>query len=243
MRHSNAALSAVSFAIAVLQDPANAVTSGDSSSSIATTPWPFERLLDSSDDLLDRPDQPGPAAGPFLRGITQFHGKIAGQFAARTIAMLESPAYRVLSQSAHRALARIEIELAHHGGTDNGKLPVTFDNFVDYGMDRHSIAPALRELVALGFVEITERGRAGNAEWRAPNRFRLTYKHTGRASGTDEWKRIESLEEAQALARAARRAVSSARRTKSQCVNIPNPSASIPHCRESIKEENSASQP
>jgi Type III restriction enzyme, res subunit len=43
------------------------------------------------------------------------------------------------SLSAHRALARIEIELAHHGGNDNGKLPVTFDDFVQYGVRRHSI--------------------------------------------------------------------------------------------------------
>jgi hypothetical protein len=48
-------------------------------------------------------------------------------WAARPIEMLESPAYRALSLSAHRALSRIEIELAHHGGKDNGKLPVTFD--------------------------------------------------------------------------------------------------------------------
>src|SRR5262249_26631794 len=35
-----------------------------------------------------------------------------------------------------------------------------------YGIDRHAIGPAIRELVALGFVEITEHGRAGNADWR-----------------------------------------------------------------------------
>ena len=30
--------------------------------------------------------------------------------------MLESPAYRVLSQSAHRAISRLELELCYHGG-------------------------------------------------------------------------------------------------------------------------------
>ena len=116
--------------------------------------------------------------------------RIAGQFAPRTIAMLESPAFQVLSLAGHRVLARIEIELAHHGGNDNGRLPVTFDHFAEYGMDRHAIAPALREVCALGFIEITEQGRAGNAEWRRPNKFRLTYRHTGRADQTDEWRRI-----------------------------------------------------
>jgi hypothetical protein len=41
---------------------------------------------------------------------------IFGQFAARLIEMMESPAYRVLSLSAHRVLSRIEVEYAHHGG-------------------------------------------------------------------------------------------------------------------------------
>lgn len=80
---------------------------------------------------------------------------IAGQFAARPIAMLESPAYQVLSLAAHRVLSRLEIEHAHHGGKDNGKLPCTFEHFEQYGLHRRSIAPALRELVALGFVEVT----------------------------------------------------------------------------------------
>src|SRR5258708_4857205 len=100
--------------------------------------------------------------------------KISGQFSAHLVEMLESPAYRTLSLSARRVLDRIEIELAHHGGEDNGKLPITFDQFQEYGMDRHAIAPGIREAVALGFLDITEKGRAGNAEHRAPNLFRLT---------------------------------------------------------------------
>jgi hypothetical protein len=129
---------------------------------------------------------------------------IDGQFAARTIAMMESPAYQILSLAAHRLLARIEIELAHHGGNDNGKLPVTFDHFAEYGIDRHSIAPAMREVCALGFVEITEQGRAGNAEWRRPNLFRLTYRPVGNAKPTDEWKRIATSEDARMRAQRAR---------------------------------------
>src|SRR6478752_5794871 len=78
-------------------------------------------------------------------------------------------------------LDRIEIEHADHGGNDNGRLPVTYDDFECYGIHRHAIAPAIRETVALGFAEITERGRAGNAEFRSPHKFRLTYFHVGRA--------------------------------------------------------------
>jgi len=132
---------------------------------------------------------------------------ISGQFAARLIEMLESPAFRVLSRSAHMVLARIEIELAHHGGNDNGRLPVTTDDFVRYGMHRTSVAPAIREAEALGFIEITERGHGGNAEYRSPNRFYLTYAHTRdskRHRPTDEWRRIKTPQEANQIARTAR---------------------------------------
>jgi len=90
----------------------------------------------------------------------------SGQWAGRLVEMMESHAFRALSLSAHRVIHRVEIELAHHAGKDNGTLPVTFDDFQSYGVHRHAIAPAIREAVALGFLEITQEGRAGNAEWR-----------------------------------------------------------------------------
>jgi len=131
--------------------------------------------------------------------------RIGAQFAWRIIEMLESPAYRVLSLAAHRVLARIEIELAQHGGNDNGRLPVTFNQFVEYGINRHAIAPAIRELCALGFLEVTEQGRAGNAEFRQPNKFRLSYRPVGRAKPTDEWRQIKTHEQAVARQAEARR--------------------------------------
>jgi hypothetical protein len=100
----------------------------------------------------------------------------------------------------------VEVELGHHGGADNGRLPVTFENFVDYGMDRHMIARAIRECVALGFLRITQAGRAGNAEFRQPNMFRLTYIHAGAEPPTHEWRKIETMQEARRLAKAAREA-------------------------------------
>lgn len=131
---------------------------------------------------------------------------ISGQFLWQLVEMKESPAWRVLSQSGHRVLSRLEIEMAHHGGKDNGKLPTTFDQFEEYGIHRHAIAPAIREVVALGFVEITEKGRAGNAEWRRPSLFRLTYRETPLCKPTDEWRKIETMEEAEFIAAAARKA-------------------------------------
>ncbi|MEQ1955963.1 hypothetical protein [Mesorhizobium sp. CN2-181] len=131
--------------------------------------------------------------------------QIAGQFGWRLIEMYESPAYRVLSKSGHLVLARLEIEIAHHGGNDNGKLPTTFDQFNEYGIHRNSIAPAIREVVALGFVEVTERGRAGNAEWRRPSVYRVTYRPTKLTDATDDWRKIKTIEEAEAIAAEARK--------------------------------------
>jgi hypothetical protein len=131
---------------------------------------------------------------------------IGGQFAPRRIDMLRSPAYRVLSLSARRVLDRIEIEFADHGGTDNGRLPVTYQDFADYGIDRHAIYPAIQELIALGFVELTEQGVAGGPEYRKPIKFRLTYRHAKNVmgDGSHEWMRIGE-EEAPLIAAAARK--------------------------------------
>src|SRR5215471_12355330 len=96
-------------------------------------------------------------------GFIKRRSKISGQWSPRLIEMLESPAYRALSLSAHRVMSRIEIELAHHGGNDNGRLPVTKQDFIDYGIHHNAVAPAIREAEALGFVRVTERGRGGNA--------------------------------------------------------------------------------
>jgi hypothetical protein len=131
--------------------------------------------------------------------------KIEGQFIARRLAMIESPAYQAASLSARRCLDRMEIEHLHHAGKENGKLPVTYEHFVEFGVSRRLIAKSIRELVALGFLEITRHGVAGNAEHRESNLFRLTYLHAERAKPTDEWRRIKTTEEAERIAKTARK--------------------------------------
>jgi hypothetical protein len=160
---------------------------------------------------------------------------ISEQFAVRILTMLESPAYRALSLSAHRVLSRVEVELAHHGGNDNGKLPVTYDDFVQYGVHRHAVAPAIREACALGFLEVTEVGQAGNADFRKPNKFRLTYAYARGAKPTHDWRHIETIEQAVAVARAARKGGAKKQKTSAgkRQVSVPdsiteNP---IPQCR------------
>ena len=166
---------------------------------------------------------------------------IQGQWAGITIEMLESPAYRVLSLSAHRVLTRIQIELANHGGKDNGKLPVTYDDFQAYGVDRHAIGPALRELAALGFIEITEKGRAGNAEWRTPSLYRLTFRGPGGGyDGTHEW-RLVSEGQAKSLAQAAR--AQKPQKPKNRWGKRPATGVETPHQEQELNGGNTPTTP
>jgi hypothetical protein len=125
-------------------------------------------------------------------------------FIMRTGEMLKSPAFRALSLSGHRLLSRLEIELCNHGGKDNGALPVTAEDFRDYGIHRDAVAPAQRETVAPGFVEITQRGQAGKAGRRRSNKFRLTYLPSFGKPPTNEWQSILSEADAERIANAAR---------------------------------------
>jgi hypothetical protein len=136
--------------------------------------------------------------------------QINGAFAPRTIEMLRAPAWSVLSLSARRLLDRIEIELASHGGKDNGQLPITYDDFENYGIERHSIGPAQREVEALGFVEII-LGVAGNADFRRSNMFRLTYRPAEGKRETNEWRKIKTEAEAKKIATKARTRYSAAK--------------------------------
>ena len=140
-------------------------------------------------------------------GYSPRRGSISGAFAWRLIEMLESPTHRALSLSARRVLDRLEIELYRHGGKpeENGRLACTYDHFVEFGIERHAIGPAIREVVALGFVEVTRQGCAGNAGYRQPTWYRLTYRHAGSDKRTtDEWRKIETVEQADMIAKAAR---------------------------------------
>jgi hypothetical protein len=133
---------------------------------------------------------------------------ITGQWSARPIEMQRSYAWRVLSRAAHQCLSRIEIELADHGGNDIGELPVTFDDFVAYGVHRSAIAPALAELEALGFIDITQRGVAARAaDSRRPNKFRLLTRPWENIGATfrPRWDRFKTLKDAVAAADEARR--------------------------------------
>jgi hypothetical protein len=133
-----------------------------------------------------------------------------GAFIGHTLEMRRSPAWRALPDTARRVLDRLEVEHMEHAGTENGQLICTYDQFARAGIRRASVALAIRQLTALGFLQVTEQGRRAIAEVRQPSRYRLTYPPVLSRMGNDQieptndWRRITTDEEAAAaLERAA----------------------------------------
>ncbi|WP_056195543.1 hypothetical protein [Methylobacterium sp. Leaf123] len=75
--------------------------------------------------------------------------------------MVESPAWRAMSQNARLVIDRVCVEHMGHGGGQNGFLPVTYDDFENAGIRRGSIRRAIAEALALGFVQMTQKGTRG----------------------------------------------------------------------------------
>jgi hypothetical protein len=133
--------------------------------------------------------------------------RVDGPFMPNLREMKQSPAFRVLTLAERRVLDRLEIEWLNKGGYEgsaNGKLIVTFAQFEEYGVRRNSIAPAIRGVVALGFTEVTQQGRAGNADFRRPSEYRITYYPTVDAGPTHEWRQI-SEDDARMIAQGVKR--------------------------------------
>jgi hypothetical protein len=122
-------------------------------------------------------------------------------FIMTRLVMLDSVAYWALKPIEARILAVIEIEHMRHGGVENGRLIVTRRQFEKRGIPLKAIAPGLRALEALGFIEITQRGAAGVGEHAQAHRFRLTYVQP---NPTDEWRKHHDPVRANAEAEAAR---------------------------------------
>jgi hypothetical protein len=118
---------------------------------------------------------------------------INGAYVPHRLDMLQSPAWRALGGAARAVLDRIEIERMKHSGQKNGDLIVTYNDFVAYGMRRPSIAPAIRQAVALGLLEITQRGRR-SAAGANPAHYRLTYLPTPDGDPTDDWRNVKPKE-------------------------------------------------
>jgi hypothetical protein len=89
--------------------------------------------------------------------------------------MLESEAWRRMPLAARSVVDRLCIEHMAHGGTKNGDLIVTYDDFEVFGIRRRSIAKAIKMATDLGFIDVTGRGRRSYGIGRRPSTYGLTW--------------------------------------------------------------------
>lgn len=109
-----------------------------------------------------------------------------------------------MNLSARMVVERIALEHLGHGGANNGRLVVTYDNFVKHGIRRASIALAIEQARALGWIQVVERGRS-YGEAHTPSLYALTWLPTldGKAA-SNRWKAISTDERALAVIERAR---------------------------------------
>lgn len=109
-----------------------------------------------------------------------------------TRAMYESPAWDAMPLAARRVMERVVLEHMAHGGTRNGELVVTYDDFARYGLSsRRATATGLRAAEALGFIDVTARGRLCYGGARVASRYGLTW--LPRCDGTPASNRWEAI--------------------------------------------------
>ena len=103
-----------------------------------------------------------------------------------------------------------------HAGTQNGALPVTYDDFEHFGIRRGSIASAIAEADAIGLAQVTKPGERGWGGFKGrATLFRIAWLPT--ATGEPpctKWRRFESLEEARRVGEAAKRSITGRHATR-----------------------------
>ena len=129
---------------------------------------------------------------------------LGSSFVSHSRDMRESPAWAALPDNARRVLDRLEVEHMRHGGAENGALQCPYTDFERAGIRRASVALAVRQCVALGFLAIERQGLRSRAEFRAPSVYRLTYLNgCGRSPlPTDNWRSVTKEDAAAALEKA-----------------------------------------
>src|SRR3954449_10496727 len=125
--------------------------------------------------------------------MSRRHRRSFGEaFVVHPLELRRSPAWRALPNNARRVLDRLEVEHMEHGGAENGSLKCPYSDFAAAGLRRPSIALALRQCVALGFLAISQQGSRAISKWRSPSQYRLTYLVGRRNSPepTHEWRQV-----------------------------------------------------
>ena len=162
--------------------------------------------------------------------------EIEGPWVFFTLKMLTCPAYRALTFCDRIVLDRLLIEHMSHAGTENGNLACTYDDFVEFGIRRKSIRPAIDRLEALGFIAVKRFGYRGLPCRRAPNCYRVTFvrgkpksfagEHTEPVARTDDWEHLDTTDKVEAAPRRVRKTNRQAENIESSSVGATTASSS-----------------
>lgn len=127
--------------------------------------------------------------------------KIDYPFIALNVELLSSIPWGMLKLNDRKILDRLYIEHSAHGGNENGRLIVTYDNFFEYGIRKQSIAESICRLEGLGFIETTKQGRPAGGDMRVPSNYLITSLSYPEGNTfldpKDTWKQIKTKEEGQ----------------------------------------------
>jgi hypothetical protein len=76
-----------------------------------------------------------------------------------------------------------------HAGTQNGRLIVTYNDFVRYGIRREALPTAIANVAARGLIVVTEKGRRSVGPDRWPTRYALGWLPMSDGAATpNRWK-------------------------------------------------------
>lgn len=114
----------------------------------------------------------------------------AGPWVPIRLRLMESAAWRARSIPLIRMLERLEKEHMYHGGSSNGDLCVSFDQFVKAGLSRRIIKRTIELGKDLGLLAVKPGSQPLEGRMKPENRYRLTYLPTGKKAPTDEWKQV-----------------------------------------------------
>jgi hypothetical protein len=103
--------------------------------------------------------------------------------------MLESEAWHSAPTNTRRVVERVILEHMAHAGTMNGDLTVTYADFEKFGIRLGSIAGAIKDAAARGWIIITQKGRASRGEDRWPSNYALGWlPFRDGAAAANKWK-------------------------------------------------------
>ena len=103
-----------------------------------------------------------------------------------TADLLASRVWQTRSRNCIRLIDRLMLEHLAHAGKENGRLAVSYDQFVEFGIGRRFISDAIEEAEDRGLIEVTFRGFKLK---EAPSRYRLSFFATSvrNERGAYEW--------------------------------------------------------